>query len=63
MSQLQQDDANQADGLQAYKEVSFLAAVVWRIQIMGQYDILQSAARFAQVIGKLIEMIRFCCSG
>ena len=31
MSQLQQDDANQADGLQAYKEVSFLAAVVWRM--------------------------------
>jgi hypothetical protein len=63
MLQLQQDDANQADGLQAYKEVSFLAAVVWRIWIMGQYNILQSAARFAQVIGKLIEMIRFCCRG
>ena len=30
---------------------------------MGQYDTLQSAAPFAQVIGKLIEMIRFCCSG
>ena len=31
MSQLQQDDANQADGLQAYRDVSSLAAVVWRI--------------------------------
>jgi hypothetical protein len=30
---------------------------------MSQYDTLQSAARFAQVTGKLIEMIRFCCSG
>lgn len=30
---------------------------------MSQYDTLQGAARFAQVIGKLIKMIMFCCSG
>lgn len=30
---------------------------------MSQYDTLQSAAPFAQVIGKRIEMIRLCRSG